>query len=60
MTLQERGRLANQAYSMRAAERARAVRDLQSEGVCLKRAAHAAGVSYRTAKRYRAALRGRA
>lgn len=57
MTLQERGKLGNQAMAQRAKERALLLFSLQGNGVCLKRAAHMAGVSYRTARRYRARRR---
>lgn len=53
MTLQERGKLGNAVIAGRAAARAERLLRLLEQGECLKRAAHAAGVSYRTAKRYK-------
>lgn len=57
MTLQERGKLGNEAMRQAALERARRLRDMLERGECLKRAAHHVGISYRTAKRYRARWR---
>lgn len=54
MTLQERGKLGNAAMAQRAAERAQRLLEAVREGECLKRAAHRTGVSYRTARRYKA------
>lgn len=53
-SLRERGRMGNAAMMQRAKQRAQAVTDKLREGECLKRAAWAAGVSYRTARRYKA------
>lgn len=52
MTLQERGRLGNQAVARRARDRQRVFQAHLAEGLTKQRAAHAAGVSIRTASRY--------
>lgn len=53
-SLRERGRIGNAATMQRAEQRAHVVISKLRAGECLKRAASAAGVSYRTAKRYKA------
>lgn len=54
MTLRERASLATAVRQHRARQRAVKLRRFIEAGECMKRAAHAAGVSYRTARRYRA------
>jgi molybdenum-dependent DNA-binding transcriptional regulator ModE len=53
MTLAERARIATAVRVRMADERARALSAALASGECLKRAASKAGVSYRTARRYR-------
>ena len=53
MTLRERSLLGAQARARQAAERAEIVRRYLERGEGIKRAAFKAGVSYRTARRYR-------
>lgn len=53
-SLRERGRMGNAATTQQAAQRAQVLAERLRAGECLKRAAHDAGVSYRTAKRYKA------
>ncbi len=50
--LHERGRMGNEAHSRRASERAARLRGIVAAGEHIKRAAHAVGVSDRTARRY--------
>ncbi len=57
MTLQERAKLATEARTRRAAERAEALHRLTERGEMVKRAAYSVGVSARTASRYRKAWR---
>lgn len=57
MTLAERARIATEARQEAARGRAQALRSLLQQGECLKRAAWRVGVSYRTAKRYKARAR---
>jgi hypothetical protein len=54
VTLAERGRMANAAYSAQRIERQRQLNELLADGVNLKRAAHLVGWSYRSARRWRA------
>lgn len=53
MTLAERGRMANAAYSAMRQAKQRQLNDLCAAGVNLKRAAHMVGWSYRSARRWR-------
>jgi hypothetical protein len=53
MTLQERAKLGGAVAAQRAAMRAETFRRLMEEGLGFKRAAWKAGVSIRTARRYR-------
>lgn len=57
MTLADRARIATDARQEAARKRAQALRSLLRQGECLKRAAWRVGVSYRTAKRYKARAR---
>lgn len=57
MTLAERAHMATEARQARAALRAERLRAAIEQGECLKRAAARVGVSYRTARRYRAGWR---
>lgn len=52
-TLAERGRMANAAYSAMRQAKQRQLALLLADGVPLKRAAHAVGWSYRSARRWR-------
>jgi FixJ family two-component response regulator len=60
MTLAERAKLATAVRSRASQERADRVLALLARGECLKRAAHATGVSCRSARRYRAKARAAA
>jgi hypothetical protein len=53
MTLHERSRRGAAVIAQKAAQRAETVRRLLDEGEHIKRAAWKAGVSHRTARRYR-------
>ena len=53
MTLRERARIATEVRQRIADERAERLRAALAEEQCLKRAAHIAGLPYRTACRYR-------
>jgi molybdenum-dependent DNA-binding transcriptional regulator ModE len=53
MTLAERARLATDTRIRKAEDRAERLRQAMERESCIKRAAHLAGVSYRTACRYR-------
>jgi molybdenum-dependent DNA-binding transcriptional regulator ModE len=53
MTLRERASLATAVRIRRADERAATLLMLMRQGECMKRAAWKAGVSYRTARRYK-------
>ncbi len=57
MTLADRARITTETRQKAARERAQALQSLLRQGECLKRAAWSVGVSYRTARRYKA--RGR-
>lgn len=52
MTLAERGRMANAAYSAMRQAKQRQLNELCAAGVNLKRAAHMVGWSYRSARRW--------
>lgn len=53
MTLRDRARIATAVRMRSAEERAERLREALSHEQCLKRAAHRAGLPYRTACRYR-------
>lgn len=53
MTLRERARIATAVRMRIADERAERLREALEQDDCLKRAAHMAGLPYRTACRYR-------
>jgi molybdenum-dependent DNA-binding transcriptional regulator ModE len=53
MTLRERARIATAVRQRIAEERAERLREALERDDCIKRAAHAAGLPYRTACRYR-------
>lgn len=57
MTLAERGRLGNAVTTARARERADRLLTLLEMGEPLKRAAYEAGMSYRSARRWRSRYR---
>jgi molybdenum-dependent DNA-binding transcriptional regulator ModE len=53
VTLRERARLATEIRMLIAERRAEKLREALEQEQCLKRAAHKAGLPYRTACRYR-------
>lgn len=53
MTLRERARIATMVRQRIAEERAEKLREALEHDPCIKRAAHIAGLPYRTACRYR-------